>query len=380
MASPNQGSPGPHCGRSCRFRVRPGRPRHPNSSKRPPGRGEAGARGNAPKTRAAAGLFRTPASACPLANAGPTAMAWPLGYSRRFRSLPAALQATNREPSPVPALPSSVVTLPSNALASLAMLFAVCLWSSATPTTKLAVQEIAVGEFVAVRLVLAAITLWLIVHRDGGQCAPSRRRRLAAAGHGHARARSRDLGRLARIDHDLAGERIGVLESDAADHAGAGLPGARRAPGNRRSCGGADSLCSHHRVGVGPKPARRRQLDRRSVCGGRGARRCGQCADRPAYRASRRQSAGHVVLAADLRLHGGDAAGVLHPDDGRARGTGQPAGAQRAGLSGPGGLRRRLYPVELRLAAFAGWQEWACSAAWSVRSVPPCQRCSLAPR
>ena len=55
------------------------------------------------------------------------------------------------------------MTLPSNALASLAMLFAVCLWSSATPTTKLAVQEIAVGEFVAVRLVLAAITLWLIV-------------------------------------------------------------------------------------------------------------------------------------------------------------------------------------------------------------------------
>jgi hypothetical protein len=42
------------------------------------------------------------------------------------------------------------VTLPSNAQASLAMLCAVCLWSSATPTTKLAVQEIAVGEFVAV--------------------------------------------------------------------------------------------------------------------------------------------------------------------------------------------------------------------------------------
>ena len=43
----------------------------------------------------------------------------------------------------------AAVILPPNALASLAMLCAVCLWSSATPTTKLAVQEIAVAEFVA---------------------------------------------------------------------------------------------------------------------------------------------------------------------------------------------------------------------------------------
>ena len=50
-----------------------------------------------------------------------------------------------------------------NALASLAMLAAVCLWSSATPATKLAVAEITVGEFVVLRLVLAAAALWLIV-------------------------------------------------------------------------------------------------------------------------------------------------------------------------------------------------------------------------
>jgi drug/metabolite transporter (DMT)-like permease len=43
------------------------------------------------------------------------------------------------------------------------MLAAVGLWSSATPTTKLAVSEIAVGEFVALRLGLAAVALWLIV-------------------------------------------------------------------------------------------------------------------------------------------------------------------------------------------------------------------------
>lgn len=43
------------------------------------------------------------------------------------------------------------------------MLAAVCLWSSATPATKLALQEIAVAEFVALRLCLAAFALWLIV-------------------------------------------------------------------------------------------------------------------------------------------------------------------------------------------------------------------------
>jgi drug/metabolite transporter (DMT)-like permease len=55
------------------------------------------------------------------------------------------------------------VTVPSNALANLAMLGAVALWSSATPATKLAVAEIAVTQFVAMRLVLAAGALWLIV-------------------------------------------------------------------------------------------------------------------------------------------------------------------------------------------------------------------------
>lgn len=55
------------------------------------------------------------------------------------------------------------MTAPSSALANLAMLAAVGLWSSATPTTKLAVAEIAVGEFVALRLGLAALALWLIV-------------------------------------------------------------------------------------------------------------------------------------------------------------------------------------------------------------------------
>jgi drug/metabolite transporter (DMT)-like permease len=55
------------------------------------------------------------------------------------------------------------VIVPSHALASLAMLAAVCLWASATPTTKLAVEEIAVAEFVALRLALAAGALWLMV-------------------------------------------------------------------------------------------------------------------------------------------------------------------------------------------------------------------------
>jgi drug/metabolite transporter (DMT)-like permease len=55
------------------------------------------------------------------------------------------------------------VITPRHALASLAMFAAVCLWSSATPTTKLAVAEIAVAEFVALRLLLAAAALWLLV-------------------------------------------------------------------------------------------------------------------------------------------------------------------------------------------------------------------------
>ena len=47
--------------------------------------------------------------------------------------------------------------------ATLAMLGAVLLWSSATPTTKFALGEIAVGEFVLLRLALAAFALWLLV-------------------------------------------------------------------------------------------------------------------------------------------------------------------------------------------------------------------------
>jgi drug/metabolite transporter (DMT)-like permease len=61
------------------------------------------------------------------------------------------------------------VTQSFPALASLAMLAAVCLWSSATPVTKLAVAEIAVGEFVALRLALAAVALWLIVAVTGAK-------------------------------------------------------------------------------------------------------------------------------------------------------------------------------------------------------------------
>ena len=48
-------------------------------------------------------------------------------------------------------------------LAPLAMLAAVCLWSSATPTTKFALQDFAVAEFVVLRLFLAALALWLLV-------------------------------------------------------------------------------------------------------------------------------------------------------------------------------------------------------------------------
>jgi drug/metabolite transporter (DMT)-like permease len=52
---------------------------------------------------------------------------------------------------------------PSNLLPTLAMLAAVFLWSSATPGSKFALSEIAVAEFVVIRLALAAAALWLIV-------------------------------------------------------------------------------------------------------------------------------------------------------------------------------------------------------------------------
>jgi drug/metabolite transporter (DMT)-like permease len=52
---------------------------------------------------------------------------------------------------------------PPNLLPTLAMLAAVFLWSSATPGSKFALNDIAVGEFVVIRLSLAALALWLIV-------------------------------------------------------------------------------------------------------------------------------------------------------------------------------------------------------------------------
>jgi drug/metabolite transporter (DMT)-like permease len=52
---------------------------------------------------------------------------------------------------------------PNNLLPTLAMLAAVFLWSSATPGSKFALNEIAVAEFVVIRLSLAAVALWLIV-------------------------------------------------------------------------------------------------------------------------------------------------------------------------------------------------------------------------
>ena len=54
-------------------------------------------------------------------------------------------------------------TAPSTALPTLAMLAAVFLWSSATPGTKRALSEIALADFVIIRLSLAAVALWLIV-------------------------------------------------------------------------------------------------------------------------------------------------------------------------------------------------------------------------
>jgi DME family drug/metabolite transporter len=55
------------------------------------------------------------------------------------------------------------VTAPSNLLPTLAMLAAVFLWASATPGSKFALTEIAVADFVLLRLLLAASALWLIV-------------------------------------------------------------------------------------------------------------------------------------------------------------------------------------------------------------------------
>jgi len=52
---------------------------------------------------------------------------------------------------------------PNIVLPTLAMLAAVFLWSSATPGSKFALTEIAVAEFVLIRLSLAAAALWLIV-------------------------------------------------------------------------------------------------------------------------------------------------------------------------------------------------------------------------
>jgi drug/metabolite transporter (DMT)-like permease len=52
---------------------------------------------------------------------------------------------------------------PNTLLPTLAMLAAVFLWSSATPGSKFALTEIAVAEFVVIRLSLAAVALWLIV-------------------------------------------------------------------------------------------------------------------------------------------------------------------------------------------------------------------------
>jgi drug/metabolite transporter (DMT)-like permease len=56
-----------------------------------------------------------------------------------------------------------IATAPSTALPTLAMLGAVFLWSSATPGTKRALSEIALADFVIIRLSLAAVALWVIV-------------------------------------------------------------------------------------------------------------------------------------------------------------------------------------------------------------------------
>jgi DME family drug/metabolite transporter len=55
------------------------------------------------------------------------------------------------------------MTPPTNALPTLAMLAAVCLWASATPASKFALAELTVAEFVEFRLLLAAAALWALV-------------------------------------------------------------------------------------------------------------------------------------------------------------------------------------------------------------------------
>jgi drug/metabolite transporter (DMT)-like permease len=57
----------------------------------------------------------------------------------------------------------AVMLMPSNFLPTLAMLAAALLWSTAMPGSKFALSDIAVAEFVVIRLSLAAIALWLIV-------------------------------------------------------------------------------------------------------------------------------------------------------------------------------------------------------------------------
>jgi drug/metabolite transporter (DMT)-like permease len=56
-----------------------------------------------------------------------------------------------------------VVTTPSNLLPTLAMLAAVFLWASAMPGSKFALTEMAVADFVLLRLALGALALWLMV-------------------------------------------------------------------------------------------------------------------------------------------------------------------------------------------------------------------------
>src|SRR5262245_27762220 len=174
--------------------------------------------------------------------------------------------------SPVP----TTVTVPSTALANLAMLGAVALWSSATPATKLAVTEITVTEFVAGRLMLAAGALWLIVALTRANV------RLSQVGWRPLLMGILEPGLVTRLDHDLARQWLGVLEFDTAVDAGAWLPGARRAHGSRRHRRRHHCLRRNDAVGVGSKSARRRSLARGSVRGVRRRRLCNQCADRPA--------------------------------------------------------------------------------------------------
>ena len=62
---------------------------------------------------------------------------------------------------------ADIVTAPRTLLPTLAMLAAVFLWASATPGSKFALGELAVAEFVLLRLALAALALWLLVLATG---------------------------------------------------------------------------------------------------------------------------------------------------------------------------------------------------------------------